>query len=142
ACREAEEDVDVYADLTERASIGRLGVTRLFLVHEHGAPTEYDAFDIGDPDVAASHAETNQQIEASERCGARAAANELHCRRVLADHLQPVHQCGADDDRGSMLVVMEHRDLHPLAQLALDVEALGRLDVFEIDATERWLERG
>ena len=40
-----------------------------------------------------------------------------------------------------MLVVVEHRDLHPLAQLALDVEALGRLDVLEVDAAERRLER-
>ena len=36
---------------------------------------------------------------------------------------------------------MEHRDLQPLAQLGLDRETLGRLDVFEIDATERRFER-
>ena len=41
-----------------------------------------------------------------------------------------------------MLVVVEHRDLHPLAQLLLDVEALGRLDVLEIDAAEGRLQRG
>ena len=41
-----------------------------------------------------------------------------------------------------MLVVVEDRDLHPLAALALDVEALGRLDVLEVDAAERRLERG
>ena len=40
-----------------------------------------------------------------------------------------------------MLIVVKHRDLHPLAQLALDVEAFRRLDVFEIDAAERRLER-
>ena len=37
---------------------------------------------------------------------------------------------------------MEHRDLHALAQLALDLETLRRLDVFEIDAAEGGLERG
>ena len=41
-----------------------------------------------------------------------------------------------------MLVVVEHRDLHPLAKLALDVEALRRLDVLEVDAAEGGLERG
>ncbi len=40
-----------------------------------------------------------------------------------------------------MLIVVKNRDLHPLAQLALDVEAFRRLDVFEIDAAERRLER-
>ena len=41
-----------------------------------------------------------------------------------------------------MLVVVEHRNLQALAQLALDVEAFRRLDVLEIDAAEGGLERG
>ncbi|MNC89091.1 hypothetical protein D3C83_49890 [compost metagenome] len=41
-----------------------------------------------------------------------------------------------------MLVVVEHRDLHALAQLLLDQEALGRLDVLEVDAAEGGLQRG
>src|SRR5471030_2013180 len=41
-----------------------------------------------------------------------------------------------------MLVVVEDRDLHALAQRLLDVEALRRLDVLEVDATEGGLERG
>jgi hypothetical protein len=61
---------------------------------------------------------------------------------VLADHLQAVQDGGADDDRGAVLVVVEDRDLHALAQLALDVEALGRLDVFQVDAAEGRLQRG
>ncbi len=35
-----------------------------------------------------------------------------------------------------MLVVVEHRDVEQLLQLALDHEALGALDVLEIDAAE------
>ena len=35
-----------------------------------------------------------------------------------------------------MLVVVEDGDLHLLAQLALDVEALGGLDVFQVDAAQ------
>jgi hypothetical protein len=41
-----------------------------------------------------------------------------------------------------VLVVMEDRDVHALAQLLLDVETLGRLDVFEVHAAQRRLERG
>ena len=40
-----------------------------------------------------------------------------------------------------MLVIVKHRDLHALAQRALDVEAVRRLDVFEVDATEGGLQR-
>jgi hypothetical protein len=61
---------------------------------------------------------------------------------LLVHHLQAVHHRRADRDRGAMLVVVEHRDLHPLAQRALDDEALGRLDVFEVDGAEGGLERG
>jgi hypothetical protein len=36
---------------------------------------------------------------------------------------------------------VEHGDLHAFATSALDLEALGRLDVLEVDAAERRLER-
>jgi hypothetical protein len=61
---------------------------------------------------------------------------------ILAHHLQAVEHGRADHDGGAVLVVVEDRDLHALAQLALDVEALGRLDVFEVDAAEGGLQRG
>ncbi|MNV92240.1 hypothetical protein D3C71_1868140 [compost metagenome] len=35
-----------------------------------------------------------------------------------------------------MLIVVEHRDVHDLAQLLLDDETVRRLDVFEVDAAE------
>ena len=47
---------------------------------------------------------------------------------------------GGGDDRGAVLVVVEDRDVHQLAQALLDDEALGRLDVLEIDAAERRAE--
>jgi uncharacterized membrane-anchored protein len=50
--------------------------------------------------------------------------------------LQRVEYRRRGDDRGTVLVVVEDRDLHALAQLLLDVEALRRLDVFEVDAAE------
>jgi hypothetical protein len=41
-----------------------------------------------------------------------------------------------------VLVVVKNRNLHPLAQLALHVEAVGRLDVFKVDSAEGGLQRG
>ena len=63
-------------------------------------------------------------------------ATSLTSRDVLADVLQAVEDGRRGDDRGAVLVVVEDRDLHALAQLLLDVEALGRLDVLEVDAAE------
>ena len=41
-----------------------------------------------------------------------------------------------------MLIVVEHRNFHPLAEFFLDVKTLGRFDVFEVDAAKGRLERG
>src|SRR5690606_10750783 len=49
---------------------------------------------------------------------------------------------GGDGNGRSVLVVMEHRDVHARAQLALDLEALRCLDVFKVDAAKSGLERG
>jgi hypothetical protein len=43
---------------------------------------------------------------------------------------------GQRDDGRAVLVVMEHRDVHELAQSALDDEAIGGADVLQVDAAE------
>ena len=60
---------------------------------------------------------------------------------LLAHQLQRIHQRGAGDDRGAVLVVVEDRDLHRLLQRFFDVEALRRLDVFQVDAAEGGLQK-
>ena len=45
------------------------------------------------------------------------------------------------DDRGAVLIVMEHRNVHQLAQPLLDDEALRRLDVLEVDAAPAGAEQ-
>ena len=87
-------------------------------------------------------AELLEQAEARQRRGAGARDDQLHLGDVLADQRQAVLDGGADDDRRAVLVVVEHRDREPLAQLLLDVEALRGLDVFEVDAAEGGFQRG
>ncbi len=59
----------------------------------------------------------------------------------LAGQLQGVQQGRRGDDRRAVLVVVEHRDAHRLAQPLLDVEALRRLDVLQVDPPESRLEQ-
>ena len=82
-------------------------------------------------------ADLQQQVEAGERRGARSRAHELDLADVLADDLQAVEDAGGDDDGGAMLVVVEHGDIEQRFQRLLDDEAIGGLDVFEVDAAER-----
>ena len=50
--------------------------------------------------------------------------------------MRGVDEAGGGDDGGAVLVVVEDRDVHQLAQALLDDEALGRLDVLQIDPAE------
>jgi hypothetical protein len=139
---EADEDVGAGDDFTEGSRSGLLRIARLDFVHQFDAALMDQALDVGHPDVLDRRPEQHQQIDAGERRGAGARGDDLDGPDVLADQVQSVEYRRADDDRRAVLVVVEDRDPHPLAQLPLDVEAFGRLDVLEIDAAEGRLERG
>ncbi len=69
------------------------------------------------------------------------AAPAPHSTSLMSSSLRPVMCAGVDqagrrDDRRAVLVVVEHRDVEQLLQLGLDAEALGALDVLQIDAAE------
>src|SRR5690606_2943227 len=97
--------------------------------------------DVGDGDVLALHAEADEEIEAGQSSGAGTRSGELGLGDVLADQLEAVEHGRGDDDRGAVLIVVEHRNAHALAEQALDDEALRGLDVLEVDAAKRRLER-
>jgi hypothetical protein len=59
----------------------------------------------------------------------------------FSDEAQRIEDGREHDDRGSVLVVVEDRDVEALAQSALDLEAAGRGDVLEVDAAERRRDR-
>jgi hypothetical protein len=67
--------------------------------------------------------------------------HDLGFAQILAHEPHGVeHSCG-NDDGGSVLVVMKHRDFHAIAQGFFDLEAFGSLDVFEVYAAKARLER-
>jgi hypothetical protein len=136
---QAEEDIGALDDVGERARIRRARVALLVRIGIGPARIDHAA-EVCDRHVFLAQSHRDQQVEAGERRGAGARARDLDLADVLADHLEPVEHCGRDDDRRAVLVVVEHRDLHALAQLPFDVEALRRLDVLEVDAAERGLE--
>ena len=102
----------------------------------------HDALHVGEGDVFRPQTHRDQQIHAGERRGARAGGDQPDVRQLLALQQQAVADGGGDDDRGAVLIVMEDRDFHPLTEPALDREALGRLDVLEVDGAKGWLEGG
>ena len=55
--------------------------------------------------------------------------------------MQRVGRRRPHDDGGAVLVVVKDRDVHALAAEPFDDEAVGRLDVLEVDRAEGGLER-
>ena len=111
-------------------------------IHQFGAAFIDQALDVGDPHVFAPDAQFDEQARAGQRRSARAADHQLHVLQPLAHHFQPVHHGSAHYDGGAVLVVVKNGNLHAFAQLALHMKAVGRLDVFQVDAAKRRLQRG
>jgi hypothetical protein len=119
-------------------SIGLLGELDLVFVHQLGAAFIDHAGQVGDPDVFTRHAQLDQQFQAGQCGGARARGDQLDLFDVFAHHLQAVEHGRTHHDGGAVLVVVEDRDLHALAQLALLMDFIKKqfIDILE------WTEDG
>ena len=95
---------------------------------------------IRDEDVLAFQTERIEQAQARNRRGAGAGGDEPHLADVLADEAQRVDHGSRGDDGRAVLVVVKHGNADAILQLLFDEETLRRLDVLEIDASERRFE--
>ena len=75
-----------------------------------------------------------------DRRGTGADEHDAGLRDVAAGHLERVEQRGAGDDGGAVLVIVEDRDGERLPQPLLDVEAVRRADVLQVDPADRRLQ--
>jgi hypothetical protein len=110
-------------------------VGALPLVHALGAALVEHALAVDGDDVLGD-AHRLDQLQRGDAGRAGAVQHDLHVLELLAGDVAGVDQAGGADDRRAVLVVVEHRDVEQLLQLGLDAEALGALDVLEIDAAE------
>ena len=88
------------------------------------------------------HPQADQIFQTGQRRGARARRYQSDLADVLAGQPQSVQHRRADDDRRAVLVVMKNGDTHPLAERLFHLEAIRRLDVFQIDPAEGRLQGG
>ncbi len=146
-CRHADEHIGVDEGVTQRprdsVRVGVLADPPTVVVQIVAGPRD-DAADVGHDDAAARGAGAGPQQQAQDGGSRRArpARHDPHGLQRLADHPQRVGECGEDDDRGAVLVVVEHRDVEQLTQPPFDLETAGCGDVFEIDAAEDRREQG
>jgi hypothetical protein len=137
---QAQENVGTFDDLTQCTGIGFLHELDLVFVHQLRAALVHHTSQVGHVNVVAGHAQLDQQVQTGQCRSARARGDQLHLFDVFVHHFQAVQQSRTHHDGRAMLVVMENRNFHALAQLAFDIEAVRRLDVFQVDAAERGFE--
>ena len=92
------------------------------------------------PDVLALDAQADVEVGAGDAGGTGAHHHDLHVFHLAAGDVGRVDEARAGDDGGAVLVVMEDGDVHDLLELLFDIEALGGLDVFQVDAAEGGLQ--
>jgi hypothetical protein len=99
----------------------------------------------GPPDRRArrfrADAQLQQHVEAGDPRRPAAGGDDLDPVEPLARHMQRIGGRSADDDGGAVLVVVEDGDVHALAAQLFDDEAVGGLDVFQVDGAEGGFQR-
>ena len=114
---------------------------RLPLVHALGAALVDHALGVAEDDVVGGEADRLEQLEAGDAGGAGAVAHELGRLDVAPGEIERVDQAGRRNDRGAVLVVVEHRNVEQLAQPLLDDEAFRRANILEVDAAPALAEQ-
>ena len=118
-----------------------MGEAQLEFVHAGGAAGVNDTLGIAHGDVFALYAEADVEFGAGDARGSGAVEDDLDLIELLASDLDGVQQGGAANYGGSVLVIVEDGDLHRLFETLFNVEAFGRLDVFQVDSAERRFEQ-
>ncbi len=117
----------------------RLGVDREALlvgVHARGAALVDHPLGVDHEEVFRLDAERDVEVRAGDAGGTGAGKDDLDLVDLLVRDLEGVDQGRAGDDRGPVLVVVKDRDVAALLERLLDLEALRRADVLEVDAAE------
>src|SRR3546814_4418489 len=96
--------------------------SRLPLVHALGAALIDRALAVTHDDIFVPHAHRLDQLGTRYCGGTRPVDDDLDRREVAPGQITGVDQPGGGDDRGAMLVVMEHRNVHAFFQRGFDDE--------------------
>ena len=110
-------------------------------VHIHLAAFIDQTVYIAEPDVLALDAQFEQHVQAGNPRSAAAGADNADILEPLACHEQRIGRGGPDNNGCTVLVVMENRNIHPLAAKLFHDETIGRFDILEVDGAEGGFQR-
>ena len=112
----------------------------LVFIHQLGAALVDHTGQVGYVNIVALYPEFEQQPKAGQRCSTGARGDKFDALWIFPHDFQGVQYGCAHRYGGAVLVIMKDRDLHAFAQLPLNIKAVRRLDVFEVDGPECGLQ--
>ncbi len=133
---DAQEDIGALHRLGERPQIRRSGVGRFPLVHALCPALVDDTLCVAGDTVVVACAHRLEQLQTGDPGGAGTVQHDADVLDLLVGQVQRVDQSRGADHRSPMLIIVEHGDVHDLLQPVLNDEAVGRLDVLEVDAAK------
>ena len=140
--RAAKEDIRIRNHIVQRTfTVIPHGVGGFGFRHIRLAAFVNNAFRVADHNIVFLHSQRHQQVHTGNCCRTRAGHHHPNVRDVFLDHAQTVKNCGGADDRGTVLIVVEYRNIHAFAQLLLNVEAFRRFNIFEVDTAKGRFQR-
>src|SRR5918994_6950474 len=96
-----------------------------------------DTFLVGHQHVDGVHSEPDEEPSAGHTSSPRTGNDDSRLGDVTTGDLHGVDERCPTDDGRPMLIVVENWNVEPLTQHRLDIEALGRLDVLQVDSPHR-----
>src|ERR1035437_8747007 len=139
-CRKADENIGIHQSLGKRAEWSLSQEPSFVRIEPFLAPFIENSFRITHQNVFGKRTEEDEEPRACDRTRSCAIDNNPGAADLFTCHLQSIQQCRTGNNRCAVLIIMEHRNLQSPAQLRLNDEALGCLDVLQIDSAECGLE--
>ena len=118
-----------------------MGIGGLLVSHLVGAALINQPRKITEPNILALDAQFQQHVETGNPSRPAAGRDDLDIGESFARDMQRIGGRRPHDNGRAMLIVMEHRDLHPLTAQLFNDETIWRLDVLKVDRAKGRLQR-
>ena len=139
--RQPKEHIRAVDHLIKRAQITGLCVLGLLIGHLAGAAFVNQSFDVAQPHVFAFHAQFQQHVQTGNARSTATGRDDLDVLKLLTGKVQRVCRGGPHNNGCAVLIVVENRDVHPLAAQLFDDKTIRRLDVLKVNRAKRRLKR-
>ena len=138
---QAKEQIGPVDHLIQRAQVGGLGIGGFLIGHLVGAAGPDQPGQIAQPDILAEHPQFQQHVQTGDPGSTAAGGHDLDLVKAFPGHMQRVGGGGPDHDGGAVLIVVKHRNRHPLAAQLFHHETVGGLDILQIDRAKGRFQR-